>query len=111
VTESRHAPAKEQRPYSNLPNLVEAQTLALAVIDAMIDPFVVLDDRVRLVVASRSFYDTFKVEAETARGQSFYDLCRRRLGRSPPCAICLPTSYRRKHRSTASNWTSVSPTR
>jgi len=44
------------------------------VIDAMIDPFVVLDDRVRLVVASRSFYDTFKVEAETARGQSFYDL-------------------------------------
>ena len=58
-----------------LQNLAEAQTLALAVFDTIIDPFIVLDDQIRLVAASRSFYDTFDVEAESARGQSFYTLC------------------------------------
>jgi two-component sensor histidine kinase len=56
-------------------NLAEAQALALAVVDAIIDPFVVLDDRVRLVAASRSFYDTFAVVPESAHGECFYDLC------------------------------------
>jgi chemotaxis protein methyltransferase CheR len=58
-----------------LKNLAEAQTLALAVFDTIIDPFIVLDDHIRLVAASRSFYDTFAVEADTARGHSFYTLC------------------------------------
>ncbi|MEO6387423.1 MAG: histidine kinase dimerization/phosphoacceptor domain -containing protein [Croceibacterium sp.] len=59
-----------------LPNIVEAQTLALAVIDAIVDPFVVLDDQVRLVAASRSFYDTFKIAAESAHGKSLYALAK-----------------------------------
>lgn len=58
-----------------LPDIVEAQTLALAVIDAIIDPFIVLDDHVALVAASRSFYETFNVEAEAAHGQSLFALC------------------------------------
>ena len=33
------------------------------------------DDQVRLVAASRSFYDTFGVVPESAHGVSFYDLC------------------------------------
>ncbi|WP_126174384.1 sensor histidine kinase [Altericroceibacterium xinjiangense] len=61
------------KPRNNQP--AEPQTLALAIIDAMIDPFVVLDDEMQLVTGSRSFYDSFKVDAESARGQSFYDLC------------------------------------
>jgi two-component sensor histidine kinase len=56
-------------------NLAEAQALALAVVDAIIDPFVVLDDHVRLVAASRTFYDTFAVEPESAHGECFYALC------------------------------------
>lgn len=58
-----------------LTDLVEANTLALAVIDAIIDPFVVLDNEVRVVAASRSFYETFNVEPEKAHGQSLYALC------------------------------------
>lgn len=56
-------------------DLAEAQTLALAVVDAIIDPFVVLDDQVRLVAGSRSFYDTFRVDPASAHGECFYDLC------------------------------------
>jgi hypothetical protein len=48
-----------------------------------------------LVVASRSFYDTFKVEAGNRSRPILLRPVRRRLGRSPPCASCLPTSYRR----------------
>jgi chemotaxis protein methyltransferase CheR len=57
-----------------LRNLADAQALALAVVDAIIDPIVVLDDEVRLVAASRSFYDTFAVEPAGAHAKSLYDL-------------------------------------
>src|SRR6476646_2845623 len=56
-------------------NLADAQDLALAVVDAIAEPFVVLDDQLRLVAASRSFYDSFSVDPETAHGQSLFRLC------------------------------------
>jgi len=56
-------------------NLADAQNLALAVVDAIAEPFVVLDDQLRLVAASRSFYDSFSVDPETAHGQSLFQLC------------------------------------
>jgi len=58
----------------HLQTLAEAQSLALAVVDAAIDPFVVLDEQIRLVAASRSFYDTFRIAPEHARGVLLYDL-------------------------------------
>ena len=43
-------------------NLADGQTLALAVVDAIADPFVVLDDAIRLVAARRSLYETFQID-------------------------------------------------
>ena len=54
-------------------NLVEAQALALlSIVDAMVDPFVVLDDQARVVAASRSFYEVFQIDPESTHGKSFY---------------------------------------
>ena len=54
--------------------LEEAQGLALAIVDAIIDPYVVLDGQMRLVAASRSFYQTFLVAPDHARGRSLYEV-------------------------------------
>jgi len=61
----------------HLQSLAEAQSLALAVVDAAIDPFVVLDEQIRVVAASRSFYETFKIAPEQAHGMLLYDLGQR----------------------------------
>ena len=72
---------------------VQAQLLALAIVDTQPEPFVVLDDELRVVVASRSFYDIFKEDPESLHGQRFFDLggghwndptLRRLLGRVVP---------------------------
>jgi chemotaxis protein methyltransferase CheR len=38
-------------------NLEDAQTLALAIVDTIPEPFLVLDDSFSVMAASRSFYD------------------------------------------------------
>lgn len=55
-------------------NLEEAQTLAQAIVNTIPEPFVVLDDRLRVLVASASFYRTFKVDPENTRGHLLYSL-------------------------------------
>lgn len=55
-------------------NLADAKDLALAVVDAIVEPFVVLDDQVRIVAASRSFYDNFRVDPAVAHGQSLFEV-------------------------------------
>ena len=55
-------------------NLAGAQTLAQAIIDTIPEPFIVLDDQFRVLEASRSFYQTFKVDAEQTLGCSLYGL-------------------------------------
>jgi two-component sensor histidine kinase/PAS domain-containing protein len=75
ATESFRRSHKEHPSMQQFQDLAEAQALALAVVDAIIDPFVVLDDQVRLVAASRSFYDTFRIKPASAHGECFYDLC------------------------------------
>jgi two-component sensor histidine kinase len=60
-----------------LQTLAEAQSLAMAVMDAAIEPFVVLDDQIRLVAASRSFYETFEIAPGQAYGVLLYDLGQR----------------------------------
>ena len=54
--------------------IVEAQTLAQAIVDTIHEPFLVLDEGLRVLAASRSFYETFKVEPGNTRGCLLYDL-------------------------------------
>jgi two-component sensor histidine kinase len=54
--------------------LADAQTLALAIVDTLPEPFVVLDERLRVVAASRCFYEYFNEDASHTRGRSFFEL-------------------------------------
>ncbi len=53
-------------------NMTDAQTLAQAIINTIPEPFIVLDDRLRVLAASRSF--TFKVDPESTIGCPLYAL-------------------------------------
>jgi two-component sensor histidine kinase len=55
-------------------NVPDGQTLAQAIVNTIIEPFLVLDGKLRVVAASRSFYDTFKVNPAETQGRLLYDL-------------------------------------
>jgi chemotaxis protein methyltransferase CheR len=55
-------------------NLVEAQTLALAIVNTLPEPFLVLDDTLHLLAGSRCFYEIFNEDPAKAHGQSLFDL-------------------------------------
>ncbi len=52
----------------------KTQHLAQAIVDAIADPFLVLDDNFCVTAASRSFYDVFKAKPATTRGQNIFTL-------------------------------------
>lgn len=52
----------------------DAQTLAQAIVNTIPEPFIVLDGQLRVLMASRSFYETFKVDLEQIRGSLLYAL-------------------------------------
>lgn len=52
----------------------EIRTLALAIVNTIPEPFIVLDEKLRVLAASRSFYETFKADPEQTRGRSLYAL-------------------------------------
>ena len=52
----------------------EAQALALAIVDTLPEPFLVLDDTLHLLAGSRCFYEVFGENAATAHGRSLFDL-------------------------------------
>jgi chemotaxis protein methyltransferase CheR len=52
----------------------DAQALAHAIVDTIHEPFLVLDDELRVLAASRSFYETFKVDPRQTQGCLLYDL-------------------------------------
>src|SRR3984957_12775249 len=52
----------------------DAWLLAHAIVDTVREPLVVLDQDLRVVAASQSFYLTFKVKAENTLGKLLYDL-------------------------------------
>lgn len=56
-------------------NLADAHTLALAIVDTFPEPFLVLDDSLRVLAASRCFYEIFREDPERAHGRSFFELC------------------------------------
>ena len=49
-------------------------TLAHAIVDTVRDPLVVLDHDLRVVAASRSFYNTFRLVREEVRGVLLYEI-------------------------------------
>jgi two-component sensor histidine kinase len=52
----------------------DAWALAHAIIDTIREPLIVLDQDLRVVAASRSFYLTFKVNGDDTQGKLLYDL-------------------------------------
>jgi two-component sensor histidine kinase len=51
-----------------------ADTLARAIVDTVREPFVVLDEDLRVIAASRSFYRTFAASPVSTQGKLLYDL-------------------------------------
>src|SRR5690349_9405150 len=52
----------------------QRRSLEEAIVDTVREPLVVLDDALRVVVASRSFYRAFAVTPEDTEGRFFYEL-------------------------------------
>jgi len=52
----------------------DASALATAIMDTVCEPFVVLDEGLRVVAASRSFYRTFTFDPRDVQGKLLYDL-------------------------------------
>lgn len=57
-----------------LPDQAEAQRLALAIVDTLPEPFLVLDDSLHLLAASRCFYEVYGEDPASARGRSLFEL-------------------------------------
>ncbi len=55
-------------------NLEDANILAQAIVNTIPEPFLVLDAEFRVLAASRSFYETFKVDPEETQGRLLYAL-------------------------------------
>jgi chemotaxis protein methyltransferase CheR len=57
-----------------LSDLAQAQELALAIVETLPEPFVVLDDSLHLLAASRCFYEVYGDDPAEAHGRSFFEL-------------------------------------
>ena len=55
-------------------NAADAFALAQSIVDTVREPVVVLDRRLRVIAASRSFYSVFKVSPEETQGRLLYAL-------------------------------------
>lgn len=53
---------------------IEAQSLALAIVDTLPEPFLVLDDTLHLLAASRCFYEVYDEDPAKAHGRSLFEL-------------------------------------
>jgi chemotaxis protein methyltransferase CheR len=58
----------------SIPGIEDAQTLAQAIVDTIHEPLLVLDSAFSVLAASRSFYETFKVDPEQTMGCLLYAL-------------------------------------
>lgn len=57
-----------------LNGIVDAQTLAQAIVNTIPEPFLVLDEQLRVLAASKSFYTTFQVDPAQTSGHLLYSL-------------------------------------
>jgi two-component sensor histidine kinase len=59
---------------TRLHDLVDAETLALAIVDTLPEPFLVLDEALCVLAGSRCFYEVFSEGPEAIHGLSMFDL-------------------------------------
>jgi PAS domain-containing protein len=59
---------------NQLTEIEKARAFAQAIIDTVREPVLVLDQDLRVITASRSFYRTFKVGPEVTQGKLLYEL-------------------------------------
>ena len=59
---------------NQLTEIEEARAFAQAIIDTAREPVLVLDQDLRVITASRSFYRTFKAGPEDTEGRLLYEL-------------------------------------
>jgi len=57
-----------------IPGIADAQTLAQAIVDTIHEPLLVLDADLRVLAASRAFYEIFQVDPAHTMGCLLYDL-------------------------------------
>ncbi len=57
-----------------LDDLAESQTLALAIVETIREPFLVLDAELRVLAASRCFCEIFKEDQDLTHGRSLFEL-------------------------------------
>jgi two-component sensor histidine kinase len=67
-------PVGRSIPINQLPDLAEAQSLALAIVDTLPEPFLVLDETLNLLAGSRCFYEVFDEDPLEAHGRSLFQL-------------------------------------
>ena len=58
----------------SLNSLQDAQVLALAIVNTIPDPFLILDEGFHVLAASRAFYEVFQVDAAATQGRSLFAL-------------------------------------
>src|SRR3954451_24740301 len=61
-------------PWQTFESGEQAFLLAKAIVDTVREPLLVLDEDLRIVVASRSFYRTFEMTRPATQGHKIYDL-------------------------------------
>jgi PAS domain S-box-containing protein len=61
-------------PRENTETISKYQEYSESIVNTVREPLIVLDQDLRVVTASRSFYDVFKVKPEETVGQLIYDL-------------------------------------
>ncbi|MEY9560963.1 sensor histidine kinase [Sinorhizobium fredii] len=59
---------------SRIKSIEDVRTLAVAIVETIPEPFVVLDDKLGVVMASRSFYRTFNVDPAETLNRPLYAL-------------------------------------
>jgi|SRR5579872_1080828 len=59
---------------SALASVEGRRTLEQAIVDTVREPLLVLDEELRVVIASRSFYTAFKVNREETEGRLLFEL-------------------------------------
>ncbi|RJQ35394.1 PAS domain-containing protein [Candidatus Parcubacteria bacterium] len=64
----------EKAPGDPLGDPKDGHILTRAIIDTIREPLIVLDEQLRIIVASRSFYKKFRQTYENTQGKKFYDL-------------------------------------
>ena len=61
-------------------------TLANAIVDTVRDPLLVLDHDLRVIAASRSFYNTFRLVLDDVRGLLLYEI-------DGACSVSLASAF------------------